>query len=75
MQEKSAASKLIGAFVVGGLIAVVAQGIMTVMAGIAPVPALFRLVAAGPIRPAPHPAGHAGRRSRDAGGQVPRAPR
>lgn len=40
MQEKSAASKLIGAFVVGGLIAVVAQGIMTVMAGIAPVPDL-----------------------------------
>ena len=37
MQEKSVGSKLIGAFVVGGLIAVVAQAIMMVMGMILPV--------------------------------------
>ncbi len=37
MEEKSVAQKLVGAFVVGGLIAVVAQCIMTVMSMILPV--------------------------------------
>lgn len=40
MQEKSVVQALGGAFLVGGLIAVVAQCIMTVLAGIVPVPNL-----------------------------------
>lgn len=38
--ERSAGSKLLGAFVVGGLIAVVAQAIMLVMSNVAPAPDL-----------------------------------